>query len=165
MEHWKAIDGFDAYEVSDLGRVRRVTPDSFGRKTYCRLVKITLQGRYPYVALWNVTENKQRRLILHRLVAKAFIPNPKRLPEVNHLGPKTDCRAKKLEWRTRQGNELHVVQNSLKGAGINFEKRTGKWAAYYSPSPYKRKWLGRFNTKEEAMLVRQAAVKSMKEVL
>lgn len=45
---------------------------------------------------------------IHRLVAKAFIPNPKGLLEINHKnGIKGDNRVKNLEWCSRQDNIDH----------------------------------------------------------
>lgn len=42
---------------------------------------------------------------VHRLVAKAFIPNPNDLPEVNHKDENPlNCKASNLEWCDRQYN-------------------------------------------------------------
>jgi hypothetical protein len=61
--------------------------------------------------------------LVHVLVAKAFIPNPLNLPEVNHLGKSDDCRANMLEWRTKLGNVQHSVATERKGTGgVSFEK-------------------------------------------
>lgn len=52
---------------------------------------------------------------IHRLVAECFIPNPYRLPEVNHLdGDKANNNADNLEWCTTSDNHKHAYQMGLK---------------------------------------------------
>jgi hypothetical protein len=49
-----------------------------------------------------------KSLSLHRLVAKAFIPNPDNKPCVNHINyDVSDARAANLEWCTHKENALH----------------------------------------------------------
>lgn len=52
---------------------------------------------------------------VHRLVAEAFIPNSKGLPEINHKDlDKTNNHISNLEWITREDNIKHAQMNSLK---------------------------------------------------
>lgn len=53
---------------------------------------------------------------LHRIVAEAFIPNPLKLPEVNHKdGNKKNNCVENLEWVTHRGNVIHAVETGLFG--------------------------------------------------
>jgi hypothetical protein len=63
------------------------------------LLKPNLKRWYPSISIW------WKRLSIHRLVAKAFIPNPENKPEVDHINnDKSDFMACNLQWVTRKEN-------------------------------------------------------------
>lgn len=71
---------------------------------------------------------------IHVLVARAFIPNPDNLPEVNHKwGKKFDNRVSELEWTTRLENIRHSFRLGLtpraKGKDCYNAKQVGKYFA------------------------------------
>ena len=108
-EIWKNIEGFDGkYQVSNKGRVK-----SFINQTE-RIIGggINVDG-YPVVRLR--LENKKSVVkVIHRLVAKAFIGNPKNLPVVNHKdGNKKNNYVENLEWTTIRENTLHAFKLGL----------------------------------------------------
>lgn len=153
VEQWKEVYEVPVYEVSNLGRIRR---KENGRVLNARSIT---KGGYLLVCLsW---KNKIHTKLLSRLVAKAFIPNPNNLPEVNHKKNKENCKAQHLEWRSSRGNKVDAVQRELRGTGVYFNAQVGKWHARYNPSPYKRKHLGFFSTKREAKAARKAAVNTL----
>src|SRR5690606_40613249 len=97
-EIWKPVEGFDGYEVSDLGRVRKVDGNVVNLFNHP-------QG-YLKVAL-KVAGQKVSKKYVHRLVAAAFIPNPDNLPYVNHKNGKQWCNeVDNLEWISSKDNQI-----------------------------------------------------------
>jgi len=158
MENWKPVKDFEGkvYEVSDLGRVRRIKAAQGA--TVGALVKAhPQQGGYLLVHLRDTGRDVQKAL--HIIVAEAFLPNPLNLPEVNHLGCKRDCRASMLEWRSDAGNKLcEILKKPLRG--IRFREDFKKWTA-----TLRGKSLGSYATKKEAQSVRRKAVESLPHIL
>lgn len=109
QEEWKKID--DKYAVSTLGRVKSLphyVPSKSGSKRLVRerILKQQLNGSSGYFVV-NLGDSR-RCVLVHRLVAEAFIPNRKGNPQVNHKnGLKIDNRVSNLEWVTREENMLH----------------------------------------------------------
>lgn len=85
-----------------------------GKKiTKGRILKPIKRKGYLYI---NVSDGEIRtQMAIHRLVAEAFIPNPKNKITVNHKnGIKTDNRLENLEWATISENTQHAFDNGLK---------------------------------------------------
>jgi hypothetical protein len=67
---------------------------------------------YLQANLW--VKGKQYTRLVHRMVAEKWLPNPKSLPEVNHIdGNKLNNHAKNLEWVTRSENIRHGINTGL----------------------------------------------------
>lgn len=160
QELWKTIAGFEAYEVSNMGRVRRAMPGITWKTV--RILKPALFSK-KYLGVTLCVAGKKTSKLVHILVASAFIPNPLGLPEVNHKDAcKTNCRADNLEWRSSLGNHIHAVKLGLFGSGV--DKHQGRWRAQYSPEPNKRKLIGYFDTKAKAMRARKQVVDTLPDI-
>ena len=122
MEEWKIINNFPKYAVSNLGNVKTLFwQNNVNGKLYPRekiLTPIKRKDGYLKVNLHN-DEYKGRgkgcECLVHRLVAEAFILNPRDFTEVNHKdGDKTNNCVDNLEWCSRQQNVLHSYKLRLR---------------------------------------------------
>lgn len=70
-------------------------------------------NKYLYVS-YTDENGKQKHVLVHRLIAKAFVPNPDKLPQVNHKdGDPKNNRADNLEWVTASQNIKHAYDIGL----------------------------------------------------
>ena len=100
----KEIKDFPGYYITEDGRV---FSDKQSKLKELKLSK----NKYGYL---RIVLNRVSRDI-HRLVAKAFIPNPQNKKEVNHInGIKNDNRLENLEWATSSENRQHAFDTGLK---------------------------------------------------
>lgn len=91
----KNIESFgDLYQASNLGRIRKKQKN--GNYKMC---KLTLNKKgYLHISI-RQNDNKVKTYRVHRIIAKTFIPNPLKLPEINHKNEsKIDNRIENLEW-------------------------------------------------------------------
>lgn len=118
MEIWKDIDGYEnEYQVSNKGNVRSVSKEvkSKNGSIAIKKGKILKQTERPkgYLCVNLSSKGKSRCIEVQRLVAKAFIPNPDKLPCVNHKDEnKKNNDAENLEWCTYQYNNLYGNRNA-----------------------------------------------------
>jgi hypothetical protein len=151
-EVWSSVTEYpNLYIISDKGRVA-----SFRKQL----------SSYEFVAFKINGETVNRTV--HRLVAKAFVPNPENKPEVNHKdGNKLNNHATNLEWVTSSENKLHALTTGLKvynnpTLGLKLSSRSKYHNVVYDKA--RDQWKGtvrhqginhyqkRFKTQEEAAL-------------
>ena len=78
-----------------------------------RFMKFSLNA-YGYYRVTLQIDGKPKQKLVHRLLAEAFIKNPKNKPQVNHKnGIKTDIRLSNLEWVTPSENMKHKYKTGL----------------------------------------------------
>lgn len=111
MEIFKDIEGYDNYQISNLGRVW-----SKSRNKIMSVGKHKSNSGYVQVMLFKDGEYHWR--YIHRMVAKAFIENPNNYRTVNHKdGVKTNNTADNLEWASDEQQQRHAFMMGLKGNG------------------------------------------------
>lgn len=129
MENWKPIVGYEGiYSVSDKGNVRSdkrtvYKPDRSGNikpfnykekqlKLYKKIYK--KKGCSPRYEISLCKDGKRKGKFVHRLVAEAFIPNPKNLETVNHKdGNPLNNNVDNLEWLSNADNIRHAFNSGL----------------------------------------------------
>jgi hypothetical protein len=127
METWKAVAGFEGfYEVSDLGRVRSVgrvitTKNGVKRTVHQRILRPgTDKDGYFQVVLCK--DGINRVMTVHRLVGIAFVNNPEKKEQINHLDEsKQNNKATNLEWATHKENANYgtAIQRRVEHTDFN----------------------------------------------
>lgn len=109
-EVWKDIEGYEGYyQVSNHGRIRSLDRVIRSKYRSSQFIKGNIKNITPrkdgYKAIMLYKNNKGNRQYIHRLVAKAFIPNPKGYEIINHIDENpSNNHYKNLEWCDHQYN-------------------------------------------------------------
>lgn len=121
-ELWKPLLEYKGIEVSSIGRIRKaankrrkeriLTEFPKDRDGYCRCSVQKLDGTWTSQPV-------------HRLVAKAFIPNTENKQAVNHIdGNRQNNRVENLEWVTPKENVIHSFRFGSRRECKQVPKRT-----------------------------------------
>lgn len=126
-EIWKDIEGYEGfYQISNLGRVKSLGGwcGTAKRKEKIRSTNLTHDG---YVKVRLIHQDKDKTVRVHRLVAKAFIENPKNKDTVNHIdGNKQNNMVSNLEWVNRTEQMTHAYRLGLKTSRIGSHNSNAK---------------------------------------
>ncbi len=99
--------------MSDIGQVRSLF-------RYKKTLKPNLMNN-GYLSVELFKNKKSKRILVHRLVAQAFIPNPDNLPCVNHKDEsRTNNAVENLEWCTYKYNSNYGNCQKKKAAAIDY---------------------------------------------
>lgn len=108
MESKIMLDG--RFRVFPDGTVNRILPN--GCEIPATMSFVSRDRKYAVVSYY--AGGEQKRELVHRLVAKAFLPNPENLPQVNHKdGNGRNNSVDNLEWCTAQQNIQHAYATGL----------------------------------------------------
>ena len=168
-EIWKNIQNTDKrYQVSSFGNIRS-TITNHGIKKYTVRKLFVRSQSCAYLGVGISIKGIHTNLVVHREVAKAFIPNVHNKLQVNHIdGNKLNNNVYNLEWVTCSENHLHSFSIGLRSrqtsTDIMIGTRRSKYSSYHNVSwdTSRQKWIAgvkhkgkvldskRFNTELEA---------------
>ena len=98
-EEWRIIEESKGkLEVSDHGKIRSTKKG--------RILKLQVKDTGYHTTLITNPDTKKKSWVgVHRVVARAFIPNPNNLPQVRHKNhDRADNRVENLEWGSPEDN-------------------------------------------------------------
>lgn len=101
-EEWRDVVGYEGlYQVSSLGRVCNTK----SKRVLRHKITNRKDGGSGYHIVNLYINKKKVSASVHRLVAKAFIPNPENKPQIDHINCKRgDNAVENLRWATAKEN-------------------------------------------------------------
>lgn len=134
-EIWRDIPGFEGYyQASTLGRIRSVARTVEYVKHY-EDNHVVAKHHFPsrirmpgitagYRSLVLSIDGIHKDVLVHRLVALTFIPNPDNLPQVDHIdGNRDNNRVDNLRWVTPKDNIENAMTHGQHPVKISGKRR------------------------------------------
>ena len=113
-EKWKDIEGYEGlYQVSNLGRIKSLEREChfknrWGQDAVRHIDEMIMKQKVKfngYLTICLSNGKTRKHILVHRLVAKAFIPNPENKPQIDHInGDKQLNIVTNLRWVTAEEN-------------------------------------------------------------
>ena len=117
-EIWQPILGYENYDVSNMGRIRSYSKEY--NKNYLRKPWLSNDG---YMRITLAANNKQKTLLVHRIVAQTFMAHDTNKNIVSHKdGNKQNNKLSNLEWVTASENNIHYYHETMQNKKLNLEK-------------------------------------------
>lgn len=123
-EIFRAVDGFDNYEISNHGRVRNVKSG-----------KIIVGGDngYGYLRVSMCKNGKQKSSLVHKMVAKAFLEEVEGKHIIDHIDHNRKNNnienLRYVDWSGNGINKLKQCNNTSGYAGVSYWKVQDAWRA------------------------------------
>jgi hypothetical protein len=150
VEIYKVVPEYPTYKVSNLGNV--IGPHG-------HVLATSLRKGYPSITC-SCKNGIEKNMDVHRLVALAFLPNPDKLPTVDHKDQnRQNNRLSNLHWATRSAQQYNQRSRSKiypKGVGKS-GNRFKATVRLEGQSVH----LGVFDTTEEASAMYRAVVEGL----
>lgn len=129
-EIWKPIKGYEGlYEVSNYGKIKSLNRKIKNKNNKIIILKEKILKPAPiktgHLNVILSKNNIKKHCYVHRLVAEAFIKNPKKLPFINHKdeNPKNNY-VNNLEWCDAQYNNTYGTFIERRVKNTDFAKRS-----------------------------------------
>lgn len=167
-EEWKDIIGYEGhYQISNFGRVKSVKKWDVNRRSYvaCESILSPTDNGNGYMIIGLCGESSRKNHYVHRLVASAFVENPKKCNYVNHLDhDRKNNVYSNLEWCDQAENiqysadrMRHEKSVSHSGTGekcIYYRKKSGRYRIVIRQKEY-----GSCKTLQEAVNKRDSIIR------
>lgn len=125
MEIWRDILGYEGlYQISNYGNVMSL---NYRRQGFAKQLTAKCSNtKRLWVEL--AKDGVRKPVLIHRLVAEAFIPNPNGYPQINHKdGNPQNNHVDNLEWCTQEYNIQHFY-NHIPSDWFSRRKSTDKYS-------------------------------------
>ena len=123
-EIWKLVDGFEKYEVSSMGRIRKTFSGSLISPI------LIFSGEYYYVNLYD-KDSKRQSTPIDKIVAHMFCENPNKYQVVEHVDKnKTNNMFVNLRW---------CAMKTMSGSKGIAKDRNTSWQARWRDNEGKQK--------------------------
>ncbi len=150
VEVWKDIECYNNYAISSYARVKNIKTG--------RIMKQSLNN-HGYYSVFLCDTGHKRNFQIHRLIAKAFIPNLLKKPCVDHIdNNRTNNNLNNLRWVTYQENQMNSkisIKNTSGFKGVCYDRQSKKWLVRISIKNNSI-FIGLFDTIKEAVKARKA---------
>ena len=130
IEEWRPVVGYEGlYEVSDWGRVKSLDrvvecysklTNTFFKRYFKSEIKSTCLDKDCYEMVNLKKNGKHKTEKVHRLVAKAFIPNHDKKPYIDHINGIRFCN---YVWNLRWCTQFENLNTSIAKANLSIAQK------------------------------------------
>lgn len=124
----------EKYEITSSGLIWNKQKEKWQNQT---------QNPNGYMKVLLAFGGEKKQLLVHRLVALHFLPNPYEHPFVNHKdGDKTNNDLSNLEWIDESGNAQHALKTGLRKGFVSLQTRRDLLQKVFQGEQIKDLWEG-----------------------